>query len=86
MIEVTLDQLAAELGMDRLELRRKNFIPKDAFPFETATAVIYDSGDYNATLDKLLEHVDLDAFGREQEQLRERGVYRGIGFSTYTEI
>jgi carbon-monoxide dehydrogenase large subunit len=86
MIEVTLDQLASELGMDRLELRRQNFIPKDAFPFETATAVIYDSGDYNATLDKLLEHVDLDAFRREQEELRERGVYRGIGFSTYTEI
>jgi carbon-monoxide dehydrogenase large subunit len=86
MVEVTLDQLAQELGMDRLELRRKNFIPKDAFPFQTATAVIYDSGDYEKSLDKLLEHVDVDAFRREQEQLRSQGVYRGIGFSTYTEI
>jgi carbon-monoxide dehydrogenase large subunit len=86
MIEVTLDQLAAELGIDRLELRRKNFIPKDAFPAAVATGVIYDSGDYDQTLDKLLEHVDMDAFRKEQEELRSRGVYRGIGFSTYTEI
>jgi carbon-monoxide dehydrogenase large subunit len=86
MIEVTLDQLAAELGIDRLELRRKNFISKDAFPAAVATGVIYDSGDYEKTLDKLLEHVDLDAFREEQEELRARGVYRGIGFSTYTEI
>jgi carbon-monoxide dehydrogenase large subunit len=86
MIEVTLEQMAAELGIDRLEIRRRNFIPPDAFPAETAVGVVYDSGDYGKTLDKLLEHVDLGALAREQEQLRERGIYRGIGFSTYTEI
>ena len=86
MIEVTLDQLAHELGMDPLEIRRKNFIPTDSFPAAVATGVVYDSGDYDKTLDRLLEHVDLDAFRREQEQLRDKGVYRGIGFSTYTEI
>jgi carbon-monoxide dehydrogenase large subunit len=86
MIEVTLDQLAAELGMDPVEIRRKNFIPADSFPATVATGVIYDSGDYNKTLDRLLEHVDLPAFRREQEELRGQGVYRGIGFSTYTEI
>jgi carbon-monoxide dehydrogenase large subunit len=86
MIEVTLDQLAAELGLDRLELRRKNFIPKEDFPAAVATGVVYDSGDYEKTLDKLLEHVDMAAFAREQEELRSKGVYRGIGFSTYTEI
>jgi aerobic carbon-monoxide dehydrogenase large subunit len=86
MIEVTLDQLAAELGIDRLELRRKNFIPKEDFPAAVATGVVYDSGDYEKTLDKLLEHVDLKAFEREREELRAKGVYRGIGFSTYTEI
>ena len=48
--------------MDRLELRRKNFIPKEEFPFETALGIFYDSGDYHGTLDKLLEHFDLDAF------------------------
>jgi carbon-monoxide dehydrogenase large subunit len=86
MIEVTLDQLAAELGMDPLELRRKNFIPSDSFPAEVATGVVYDSGDYSKTLDKLLDHVDVEAFRSEQEALRSEGVYRGIGFSTYTEI
>jgi aerobic carbon-monoxide dehydrogenase large subunit len=86
MIEVTLDQLADELGIDRLELRRKNFIPKEDFPAEIPIGVIYDSGDYEKTLDKLLEHVDLDAFRREQEELRAKQIYRGIGFSTYTEI
>ena len=86
MIEIMLDQLAAELGMDPLELRRKNFIPKEDFPAAVATGVVYDSGDYNKTLDRLLEIVDLPAFRAEQEQLRANGVYRGIGFSTYTEI
>jgi carbon-monoxide dehydrogenase large subunit len=89
MIEVAMDQLAAELDMDRLELRRRNFIPADAFPFETALGIVYDSGNYQGSLDKLLEHVDLAAFRSEQEQLRNdptRPTYRGIGFSTYTEI
>jgi carbon-monoxide dehydrogenase large subunit len=86
MIEVTLDQLAAELGLDPLEIRRRNFIPKEDFPAAVATGVIYDSGDYDKTLDKLLEHVDVPTFRREQEELRAQGIYRGIGFATYTEI
>jgi carbon-monoxide dehydrogenase large subunit len=86
MIEVCLDQMAAELGMDPLELRRKNFPPKEAFPYETALGIVYDSGDYHGSLDKLLEHFDVAAFRREQEEMRARGVYRGVGFSTYTEI
>jgi carbon-monoxide dehydrogenase large subunit len=86
MIEVTLDQLAAELGMDPVEIRRKNFIPKEDFPAAVATGVVYDSGDYTKTLDCLLEHVDVAAFRSEQEELRAKGIYRGIGFSTYTEI
>ena len=85
-IEVMMDQGAAELGLDPLEVRRKNFIPKEDFPAEVAVGVIYDSGDYHGTLDRLLEHVDMDAFRREQEELRSQGVYRGIGFSTYVEI
>src|SRR4051794_14763132 len=86
MIEVALDQLAAELGMDRLELRRKNFIPKEDFPAEVAVGVIYDSGDYHRTLDLLLEHIDPAEVAREAEELRSQGIYRGIGFCTYTEI
>ncbi|MGI8714586.1 MAG: xanthine dehydrogenase family protein molybdopterin-binding subunit [Solirubrobacteraceae bacterium] len=86
MIEVTLDQVAHELGMDPLEIRRKNFIPKEDFPAAVATGVVYDSGDYHKTLDKLMEHVDVDAFRAEQAELRTKGVYRGIGFCTWTEI
>jgi aerobic carbon-monoxide dehydrogenase large subunit len=86
LLETMIDQTAAELGIDPLELRRKNFIPKEDFPAKVALGLTYDSGDYDASLDKLLEHVDLDAVRREQAELREQGVYRGIGFSTYTEI
>jgi carbon-monoxide dehydrogenase large subunit len=83
-IELTMDELAGKLGMDPLELRRKNFI-KD-FPNERPHGFIYDSGDYHGTLDRCLEKLDLDAFRREQAELRERGVFRGVGFSTYVEI
>jgi carbon-monoxide dehydrogenase large subunit len=86
MLELTLEAMAQELGMDPLELRRKNFIPAADFPAEVATGVIYDSGDYTKTLDKLLEHFDVEAFRREQEAQRAQGVYRGVGFCTYTEI
>jgi carbon-monoxide dehydrogenase large subunit len=84
MIELTMDELAAELDMDPLELRRKNFI--DEFPSERPHGFIYDSGDYHGTLDRCLEMLDLEAFRREQAELRERGIYRGVGFSTYVEI
>jgi aerobic carbon-monoxide dehydrogenase large subunit len=86
LIEVMIEQAAAELGIDPLELRRRNFIPKEDFPAEVAVGIVYDSGDYHGTLDRLLTHVDLDAFRREQAELRERGIHRGIGFSTYMEI
>jgi aerobic carbon-monoxide dehydrogenase large subunit len=86
MIEVTMDQLAQELGMDPLELRRKNFIPPFTTPHETPIGVAYDSGNYDGALDKLLEHIDPSEVRREAEGLRSKGVYRGIGFCTYTEI
>ncbi|HLI58978.1 MAG TPA: molybdopterin cofactor-binding domain-containing protein [Solirubrobacteraceae bacterium] len=86
MIEVTIDQLAHELQIDPIELRRRNFIPKEDFPAATATGVVYDSGDYNATLDRLLEHIDIDGFRAEQERLRSEGTYRGLGICTWTEI
>ncbi|CAA9476084.1 MAG: Aerobic carbon monoxide dehydrogenase (quinone), large chain [uncultured Solirubrobacteraceae bacterium] len=86
MIEVGMDQLADELGMDRLELRRKNFIPKEEFPAEVAYGIVYDSGDYAGALDKLLTHVDLEAFEQERAEQAAKGIARGIGFSTYTEI
>src|SRR5579875_666924 len=86
MIEVTLDQLAHELGMDPLEVRRKNFIPAEDFPAATATGVVYDSGNYHGTLDRLMEHIDIAAFREEQQRLRSEGIYRGLGLCTWTEI
>ena len=86
LIEVVMDQLAHELGMDALELRRKNFIPPFATGHETPIGVVYDSGNYEAALDKLLEHIDPAQVRAEAEALRAEGIYRGIGFSTYTEI
>src|SRR5919112_2487166 len=85
-IELMMDQMAQELGMDPLELRRKNFIPPHNEPHETAIGVMYDSGNHDGTLDKLLEHVDVAGFRAEQEKLRSEGVYRGVGFCTYTEV
>jgi carbon-monoxide dehydrogenase large subunit len=86
MVEVMMDQVAAKLGMSPPAIRRKNFIPKESFPAAVATGVIYDSGDYHGSLDKLMGKLDVEAFKREQAELRERGIYRGIGLSTYTEI
>jgi aerobic carbon-monoxide dehydrogenase large subunit len=85
-IELMMDRLADELGMDRLELRRRNFIGKDEFPYETPLGIVYDSGDYHGALDRLLENFDLDEFRGEQERLRAEGVYRGVGFSTWVEV
>jgi carbon-monoxide dehydrogenase large subunit len=87
LLEVMIDQLAAELGMDGLDIRRKNFIPKEDFPAEVAVGVVYDSGDYHGSLDKLLQNLGgIEAFRQEQASLRQQGIYRGIGFSTYMEI
>ena len=85
-IELMMDKLAREIGMDPLELRRKNFIPKEDFPYETPLGIVYDSGDYQGSLDKLLENFDLDAFRAEQAELREKGIHRGVGFSTWVEV
>jgi carbon-monoxide dehydrogenase large subunit len=86
MIEVVMDELARELDMDPLELRRKNFIAPFEAGHETPIGITYDSGNYEAALDKLLTHIDPAEVRREAEELRQRGIYRGIGFSTYTEI
>ena len=84
--ERTMDALADELGMDRVELRRKNFITE--FPATIGSGLTIDSGDYVASLDKLLEHLDLDSLRAEQTKRRENGDSRqlGVGFSTYNEM
>ncbi|MGI8802945.1 MAG: xanthine dehydrogenase family protein molybdopterin-binding subunit [Solirubrobacteraceae bacterium] len=86
LLEVMVEQAAAELGMSPLEIRRRNFIPKEDFPAEVAVGIVYDSGDYHGSLDKLVSKFDMEEFERERAALRERGIYRGIGYSTYMEI
>ncbi len=76
---------AKEVGMDVTEFRRQNFVDEDDFPYETEVAVVYDSGDYEKTLDRALDLVDYDAFRERQERAREEGRYLGIGFSHYIE-
>ena len=84
VVERMMDILAAELGLDVLEIRRRNFAQE--FPFETATGLIYDSGDYTKSLDKLLEICDYEALREEQKTRRANGELVGIGLSTYVEI
>jgi carbon-monoxide dehydrogenase large subunit len=85
-IERMVDILAAELKMDPAEIRLKNFVTKDQFPFPTATGLNYDSGDYAATLNKALETIDYKALRKEQTAARAQGRLFGIGISTYGEI
>ena len=85
-IERGMDILADELGMDAVELRRKNFIRKDQFPYPSALGFTYDSGDYHKTLDVALEKIGYTALLKEQAEKRARGELMGIGFSTFTEV
>jgi len=86
VLERTMDALARELGMDPVELRRKNLIGE--FPYTMASGLTIDSGDYHASLDRLLELLDLDALRAEQAERRARGDVKqlGVGFSTYNEM
>jgi carbon-monoxide dehydrogenase large subunit len=87
-IERTMDELAAELGMDPLEIREKNWIKHEEFPFTTVCGLVYDSGNYEAATDKAKELFGYDALRAEQARRRESGdpVQLGIGVSTFTEM
>src|SRR5579872_2355524 len=85
-IERMVDLLAAELKMDPAELRLKNFVHNDEFPFPTATGLVYDSGDYAAPLKKALDLVDYHKLRGEQQKAKAAGRLMGIGISTYGEI
>jgi aerobic carbon-monoxide dehydrogenase large subunit len=85
LIERMVDQLARELGIDPAEIRRRNFIPSEAFPYQSPVFV-FDSGNYEHNLDTALGIVDYDALRREQAELRGQGRYRGIGLAAYTEF
>ena len=88
VVERAVDLLARELELDPVEVRRKNFIPPEDFPYDPGIlrGLEYDTGDYEKALDRALEIVDYEGFRREQEEARGKGRYLGIGFSTYVEI
>jgi carbon-monoxide dehydrogenase large subunit len=88
MVERAVDLLAARLGIDPAELRRRNLIPARAFPYTTATRARYDSGDYQAALDRVLEAAGYHDLRATQGARRQRGEVRqlGIGLSVYVEV
>jgi aerobic carbon-monoxide dehydrogenase large subunit len=87
-IERLMDELAVEVGVEPMEIRRKNWITHDEFPFTTVAGMTYDSGNYEAATDRAMELFGYDALRAEQKQRRDAGdsVQLGIGISTYTEM
>ncbi|MDH4192187.1 MAG: xanthine dehydrogenase family protein molybdopterin-binding subunit [Betaproteobacteria bacterium] len=84
-LESALDRVARQLGMDRIELRRRNFIRKDQFPYLIPSGTTYDSGDYHAVFDKALAAVDYPALVAARDAARRSGRLAGIGFATCLE-
>ena len=85
-IERMVDVLALELKMDPAELRFKNFIPAEKFPYKSALGWEYDSGNYSAALKKAMDRIGYADLRKEQAEKRKRGELMGIGISSFTEI
>lgn len=83
--ERLIELLSAELGVDRAEIRRRNFIPPERLPYETATGLRYDSGNYRAALDLALETVGYEELGQARADDRDPGRPVGVGFASYVE-
>ncbi len=86
LIERAMDELAHKLDIDRVELRRRNFIQPDQFPYDNATGMSYDSGEYERALDKALDMIEWDKLLVAQEAARKQGRIVGLGLSVYTEF
>jgi carbon-monoxide dehydrogenase large subunit len=88
VLERAMDLFAAELGLDPAEVRRRNFIEADAFPFTTASGATYDCGDYARALDRVLDAAGYDSLREEQANRRREGAASqlGIGLCTYVEV
>ena len=87
LIERMVDRFAAEIGMDPAEVRRKNFIPPDAFPYHNGLGLLpYDSGNYERALDKALHMAGYTELRKQQQAARTEGRLLGIGVSSYVEI
>ena len=85
LVERVVEKAARELGLDPMELRRRNFVPADAFPYQTPVVVEYDSGNYGPLADRALELADYAGLAARKAEARQRGQLRGIGFATYIE-
>ena len=85
LIERLVDRAAAETGMDPAEIRRRNMIAPDAFPYQTPVALAYDSGRYEAALDTALAAADYAGFQARRDEAAARGRLRGIGLASYIE-
>lgn len=86
LIERAMDVLAQELKLDPAELRRRNFIPPEKFPYPSPLGWSYDSGNYQGALDLALEKIGYNELRKEQAEKRKRGELMGIGISSFTEI
>ncbi len=84
-LERLIDKAARELGRDPVDLRRQNFIKPDQFPYQTPVAVVYDTGNYDATMDKLLEISDHAGFAKRADASKAKGKLRGFGIAHYIE-
>jgi aerobic carbon-monoxide dehydrogenase large subunit len=85
VVERAVEEAAREMKLDPAEIRRRNFIPADVFPYQTQVALLYDSGNYPGTLDKALDLADYDGFAERRKASEAAGKLRGIGFSSYIE-
>ena len=85
LLERLVSKAAREIGVDQVELRRRNFIPADAFPYQTPVALEYDTGDYAATLNDAVKLAGYEDFPKRREVAAKGGKLRGIGVSTYIE-
>ena len=85
LLERVVETAARELAIDPVELRRRNFIPADAFPYQTPVIVQYDSGNYGPVFDRAAELADYAGFAQRREEAKSRGRLRGIGFAGYIE-
>jgi carbon-monoxide dehydrogenase large subunit len=86
LIERMIDVLAQKVGVDKAEIRRRNFVKAEQFPYTTSLGWTLDSGNYHAALDKVLKAVDYEGLRIEQAAKRAKGELMGIGISTFTEI
>jgi carbon-monoxide dehydrogenase large subunit len=86
LIERLVTNAALKIGIDQAEIRLKNFIPPEAFPYRSATGWLYDSGNYPGAMDLALKELGYEDLRREQAERRERGELMGIGLASFTEV